>query len=55
MVSDDVVKSIEIVAYCESYFFNMELPLYRKKRSNVMLNQCLPSTRRLKQRTTYHS
>ena len=31
MVSDDVVDSVEIVAYCESYFFNMELPLYRKK------------------------
>ena len=32
MVSDDVMNSVEIVAYCESYFFlNMECPLNRKK------------------------
>ena len=31
MVSDDVVNSVEIGAYCESYVFNMELPLYEKK------------------------
>ena len=31
MVSDDVMYSVEIVAYSESYFFNMELTLYGKK------------------------
>ena len=25
------MNSVEIVAFCKSYFFNMELPLYRKK------------------------
>ena len=50
MVSDDVMNSLKIVAYCETYFFNMELPLYRKHVFNVMLNQRLPSTRRLKER-----
>ena len=31
MVSDDVMNSVEIVSYCEPYFFNMEFPLNRKK------------------------
>ena len=32
MISDDVMNSVEIVAYCESFFFNMEHMLYRKKK-----------------------
>ena len=31
MVPDDVMNSVEIVAYCESYFSNMQLTLYGKK------------------------
>ena len=40
MVSDDVMNSVEIVAYCEYYFSNMELTLYKKQVFNAMLNQC---------------
>ena len=44
MVSDDVMNSVEIVAYCESWTF------IEKNVFNVMLNQCLPSTKMLKER-----
>lgn len=32
MVSDEYMNSVEIVAFCESSLFNMELTLYRIKR-----------------------
>lgn len=32
MVSDDYMNSVEIVAFCESSFFNMELTLHRIQR-----------------------
>ena len=36
MNSDDVINSVEIVEYCESYFLNMELLNFRCIEKNVV-------------------